>query len=427
MWLTLTLAAAQAAEPCYGFSHEHRVEGDAFWVEWSGDVVSDVDAQAVADMADEAGGVYRDLGWPMTDEPVLIRISEQGSFGIAGLTRTIQCDVGPVPVIDLFIGAWNLDDGLEVTAHEVAHVAEYGHMGAYDDSVASWLWWMEGTATWLTPQVTGHWLWWGHSADDYLSRPQMALHHGLEGFLDDDISDHMYGTTYVAESLAEYAGEDAILATWAWAGPRSGEVLYFPDAVSGAGVDFDAFWAHHLATLPTRQIDRREFIGEVDIAETVSALPADGGGADLEGMGAAIVKFPSSLGDDRRALSVSFDGDPAVPWQVVLVRTNGDEVLDYVPLDVVNGHADGYLPGFSRVSGWLVASPLVREADPRSWSWSAELVKDDRDALPGTVILGDAPSDGGGCATVPGGAVGAAVLALGIAATRRRQGGFGAA
>ncbi len=404
-----------ADEPCYGHSAENRVSTAQFWVEWDGDFLNEAQATVIAEAAEHAADTYRDLGWQFTTEPVVIAVTEQGTYGISGLTRTSVCTTTPVPRIDLFLGQYDESSAVDVTSHEVGHIAEYAYMGAYNDSVDSWLWWMESTATWLTPHADGLWTGWGDTANAYLEHPEMGMHHGLEGFLDDNISAHMYATTYVTETLAEYAGEDAVRATWEYGGAHTGTPILFADAVNGAGVNFDAYWAWHLASLPTRDIERAAYVTETAVADTAGALPADGSGAP-QGLGVEVVRFPSTLGDKKTQLNVSFDGDPAVPWHVVLVRTTGDAVIDYTPLTVTDGHAEGWISGFYRVDGWLVVSPEAIDLTPRAYTWTAEAAKDEG-PMDGLVTLSEAPETGG-CDHVHAGGLLAALAALAVA--RRR-------
>lgn len=417
--LIITAFASQVAlgadEPCYGHSAEHRVATDQFWVEWDGDFLNEAQAAVIGDAAEHAADTYREMGWPFTTEPVVIAVTEQGTFGISGLTRTSDCDAVPVPRIDLFLGQYDESSAVDVTSHEVAHIAEYAYMGAYNDSVDSWLWWMESTATWLTPHADGLWTGWGVTADPYLEHPELAMHHGLEGFLDENVSAHMYATTYVTETLAQYAGDDAVRGTWEYGAAHTGTPILFADAVNGAGVDFDAYWAWHLASLPTRDIERAAYVTETAIAATAGALPDDGSGGP-GGLGVEVVRFPSNLGAKKTQLDVTFDGDPAVPWHVVLVRTTGDTVIDYVPLVVTDGHAEGHVSGFYRVDGWLVVSPEAIDTAPRAYTWSASASKDEG-AMDGLVTLGEAP-DSGGCSHTHAAGLLATLAAL--AAARRR-------
>ena len=408
--------ALAADEPCYGHSATNRVSTDQFWVEWDGTFLDESKATIIAEAAEHAADAYRELGWSFTTEPVVIAVTQQGSFGTSGLTRTSDCSAVPVPRIDLTIGQFDEGVVVDVTSHEVGHIAEYAYMGAYDDAVDSWLWWMESTATWLTPHADGLWTGWGDTANDYLNHPDLGLHHGLEGFLDPEISAHMYGSTYVTETLAEYAGDDAVLATWEYGGTVSGTPIFFPDAVNGAGVDFNAYWDWHLASLPTRDIERNAYVRETAIEATAGALPDDGTGAP-EGLGAQVVRFPSTVGDKKSQLDVTFDGDPAVPWHVVLVRTTGEAIVDYVSLPVTDGHAEGHISGFYRVDGWLVVSPESMDLTPHTYTWSAELAKDEG-PMDGLIALSEAP-DPGGCDHTHTSGLLVALAALAVA--RRRS------
>lgn len=393
MLLLLSLAYAADA-PCYGHDFENRSESAHFWVEWPDGVVPLGGAQVVLQAAEDARTAYkRDLDYRITEEPVVIFVQDLGGSGVSGITQTRDCGGRPVPSVTLHVASWDDADVAEVTAHEIAHVVQYAYMGSYGDSVASWLWWMEGHATWLTPQSTGRWKPWSDTAQDYLDRAALPLHHDVMGFLDPDASAHMYGTTFLVEGLAAWAGEDKVREIWQWGADHSGELVFFPDAIAGVGLEFDAFWADQLARLPTLDVSRPERLTAPAPVEVAAALPAAGTSAGPAGLGVELIHLPAALGAQRRALEVVFDGDPAAPWHVVLARTRDGALLDYVPLPVTDGHAEGTLADFHGVDGWLIASPHAAGSDPLPYRWSADLVANTA-PMDGTVVVVEQP---GGC------------------------------
>jgi MYXO-CTERM domain-containing protein len=428
LWFVAVAPATD--EPCGGHFSELRVSSDHFWVEWQEGVVSEADAADILEWAEHARQIYiDDLGFPFTDQPIIIRVQTDGlmEYSVSGLTRTTSCEgIGYVPTIDLTIGTYDVTDTRSVTSHEVAHAAQYAYMGDYYDSVTSWLWWMEGCATWATSYAIDDWSTWAYESGGYLEHPELGLHHGLVGFLDADVSDHMYGTAWLANYLeASTGGPDAVRSTWAWGAPASGELLFFPDAIAGIGLDFDTFWAGYLAVTTTLDVENGDRVSaRLTPVADVGELPASGG-SEVEtapqGLGWNAIHVDAAAGDKRRALEVTFSGDPEVPWHVVLVRTWDGAVVDYVALEIgSDGQGTGWLSGFDGVDGWIVVSPHAADVTPRDYTWDADLVRDPG-PMDGTVTLGAAP-EVKGCSVVPGGTSAAPVVlaALAILALRRR-------
>ncbi|HMV68095.1 MAG TPA: hypothetical protein PKA64_14705, partial [Myxococcota bacterium] len=364
----LLFAAAHAAGvPCYGHTYDNRADSEHFWVEWADGAIPLGHQEVVLQAAEDARQTYkRDLGYRVTDEPIVISVQSLTASGTSGITQTRDCVGHAIPAITLDIGRWDDDAVAEVTAHEIGHVVQYAYMGSYADSVASWLWWMEGHATWLTPHATNHWGEWADIAQGYLDRAALPLQHDVFGFGDADASYHMYGTAFVVEALAAWAGDDAVRATWEWGKDHAGSPIFFPDAIAGVGQDFDTFWADYLARLPTLDVSRPKHLGAPAAVHTANELPDSGSYDGPGGLGAQIVWLPEFLGAHRRAAAVTFDGDPSIPWHVVLARTREGAVLDYTPLEVTSGHAEGTLHGFDQVDGWIVVSPNTPDALARA-------------------------------------------------------------
>lgn len=420
MWLTLLNAALAAGEPCYGHLFSQRLEGEHYWVEWEPGDLPDDGAQIILDTAEHARSVYLDMGYLITDEPVVITARPFGDSGIAGLTSTRECEQGPVPSVALTIGNWSDRIAEEVTAHEIAHVVQYAYMGSYVDSVASWLWWMEGHATWMTPHATGGWKPYAATAQDYLERIDIALHHDVRGFGDPDASAHMYGTAFVVDAFAAWEGDDGVRSSWSWGGARSGERLFLPTLFAENGVDFEAFWADYLARLPTLDVATPKFLNRPPTISRPNGMPAEGDSPGPETMGVEIVSIPADLGEAKRALDVQFEGDPLAAWRVVLAVTDAEgKLVEYSALQVDGGAARGRVSGFDGYDAWLVVSPGAELEGRAAWSWAAELVKDD-DPQPGAVVLIE--RDLGGCA-VGGLPARWGLGVLGALAVWRRRGG----
>lgn len=419
-----TAAALAASEPCYGHSQVDRADSDHFWLEWPAGVVEPGQADEVLEAMEVAREKWLELGYGFTDGAIVAEIVPLSQQGVSGLTTTKPCGEGLQPFIQLYVGQWDSVDMVDVATHETAHAAQYADMGSYTDGVTSWAWWMEGHATWLTPQADKQWDGWANTVGRYMERVQLPLVHGVEGYLDAEASRHMYGTTWVVHALAELVGEDAVRQTWAWGGERAGQRLSFieaVDAVSPAG--FAAFWGEYLARLPTTQLDTRR---EVDrpLRTRVEALPASGGELGAGGLGVSIVQLPDRLADPDASARFTFDGGD-VGWMVVLAATaRSGALVEYVVLDAADGQAEGWISRFD-VDVWLVASPLNDAVGLQPFTWTAAL-GEVAPPMDGAVVLdpdraGEAAVDGCGC-DHGGAAVGAWAL-LAAAAVRRRRGG----
>jgi MYXO-CTERM domain-containing protein len=434
LWLAL-IAAHAAEEPCYGHAWDDRVDSDHFWVEWEPDAITEEQAVDIASYAEAARTVYVDeLEWQLTERAVLYSVSDTDGPGIGGITQTLPCAGEQVPRIELFMGTYLDTTARNIAAHELAHGSQYAYMGQYLDSVASWVWWMEGVATWMATQADGNVDDWAEVSLGYLDNPHLALHHGVGGYLVQEQSHHMYGTAVLARYMEDvWGGTDTVRATWEWGAASSGEEIWFPDAVVGAGLDFDPFWTRWLATATVADL------GWGDVLErgarpvrVVTRLPSSGAPAEErwpQGLGMNVVQFDREGGEDGKSLEVTFEGDPTPRWHVVLVRTEGAQpgsrVLDYVPLEVdEQGRASGWMSDFDGdVDGFLVVSPEAWTEEGFDYAWTAELARG-RGPMEGTVVLVETPGGGCGCATgsTGGGWEGLVLMAL-AAVLRRRPSG----
>lgn len=431
--MILLLASAFAADPCYAFAHENRLETDHFWVEWDAGLISQREAESVAEWAEKARQDYIDLGWPMTDDPVSIVVSTPllGADSSSGLTRTQPCTdgSGESPRVDLFLGYWEPGYVEGLVAHELGHVAQYGYITPYTDATAMWMWWLESTATWLELKSNANEFAWASTANLYRAAPHVGLHQPQAALLDDVRGGHMYGGTTLVRFLAEnYGGDDLIRATWEWGATRPGQITSLPEMLDAMGLDAEAVWAHWMAFAPTMSFGDDQLEGGIEVIEEIRDLPRnEQPAADVlpQGYGLSAVRFGAKAADSGEAISVSFEGDPGVPWQVVLVRVDGirakSALLDYTPLDVVDGKATGWISGLDKQSAFLVVSPVDTELVGRTWTWSAETI-DDPGPMEGNIVIGggvDEEPNGCGCQS---GESGGLWLLL-LAALRRRQNG----
>lgn len=407
--VALATSTLAADPPCYGHTHEDRVDSEHFWVEWEPEVLTPEQAEDISEYAEESRDVFLSMGWPLTDAVTAYSVVSISGTGFGGFAQTLTCDDSQVPRYELYVGEYRDDAARNVTAHELGHGAQYAFMGNYLDSVTSWAWWMEGTATWLALQVDGDIDRYANDAADYLAEPHLALHHGVAAYISGEAGDHMYGTAWLARFIEHEHGADAILDIWEAGAPSTGEVIAFPQVVDAAGLDFASLWPKYLAVTTTVDSeDADAFSATPPRVASVVELPAAGvveeEGAP-QGYGFAVVHIDAEAGRGRKSLAITFDGDPGVDWHVVLVRADGQgvgaAVLDYVVIPVVAGHGDGWLSDFDGSDhGFLVASPAVVDEEPRGFSWHAQLDRPE-DPMPGTVVLREREAKG--CVTGSGG------------------------
>ncbi|MBK8715776.1 MAG: hypothetical protein IPN32_13660 [Deltaproteobacteria bacterium] len=323
-----------------------------------------------------------------------------------GQCVTVACEDDDVPLCSIFGPAFDDNEHAQTSAHEMGHAFQYALMGSYLDSLASWAWWMEGTASWIEnfyaedPRV------WSR-VGQYVANPQWGLHSDFSDLFAGVRGDHMYGTAVLAYFLEqEYGGPDTVRATWEWGAEHSGEKIFFRDAIEGIGLSFDEVWPHYLATLSVLDLEGGENVEAIPGHMVINALPGEGAppAASLpEGLGFGVVHLPATLGMAGMDLRVELDAEAAVPWHAVLARTDGvtpgSAVLDYAVATWDDaGHGEVVLTGFDgSADAFLVVSPESIEKHPFGYSLRAELVP--AGAADGSTSSDASTTDGGATAT----------------------------
>lgn len=369
-------------EPCYGLAGPTSLEGAHVWVDYPAGV-SDAQAMRVLAAADAAWDIYADeLGWVEPPQPIAVRADPDNDMA-SGQCITMACDGVDVPLCHIYGPAFDGDYEAQTTAHEIGHAFQYALMGSYTDSLTSWAWWMEGTATWIEfayepdPRV------WSR-VDGYVANPQWTLHNDFAELFNGVRGDHMYGTAVLAFFLEQnYGGSDTVRATWEWGAERTGEKIFFRDAIEAIGLSFDEVWPHYLATISVIDLEGGENVGQIPGHTVLSGLPGSGAAPEAsrpEGLGFALVHIPAELGMPGMDLHVQIDADASVPWHAVLARTDGvipgSAVLDYVVAEWDDaGKGELLLPAFDGTADvFLVVSPESIENTPFGYSLAAELV-----------------------------------------------------
>ena len=373
------------AEPCYGLEGTAQVEGRHLWVEYDMSL-SEESATSLTEVCDDAWDVFVDeLGWPAPPGPIAVRADLTADMA-GGQCITVECGAEHVPRCHVFKPAF--DAGLaarnNTAAHEIGHAFQYALMGAYTDSLTSWAWWMEGSATWISHYAQPHASVWS-AMTSYIGNPQWALHNDFQEILNGNRGGHMYGTAVLAFFIDQYyGGPDTVRQTWEWGAEQSGERIFFPDAIEGVGIDFDEFWPHYLATLTVLDLEGGADVGAIPGHMVISELPGAGAPppeARPEGLGIGIVRVPAGLGAEGMDLRVELDVDASVPWHAALAKTDGlepgSEVIEYVRGEFDEaGHAVLVLPNFDgSAEGFLAVSPESIERTQFAYEIAAELVE----------------------------------------------------
>ncbi|MBL8943923.1 MAG: hypothetical protein JNK45_12285 [Myxococcales bacterium] len=370
-------------EPCYGFDGA-SLEGEHVWVDYPTDI-SEAQAMRVVEAADTAWAVYAgELGWAEPQQAIAVR-AEPSNDMAAGQCITVDCDGVDVPRCFVFGSSFDVGAEEQTAAHELGHAFQYALMGNYLDSLTSWAWWMEGTASWIETYYAPHPRVWGR-IDDYLANPQWTLQNDFSDLVSGGRGGHMYGTAVLAFFLDQNYGPDTVRATWEWGAAMSGEKIFFRDAIEGIGLSFAEVWPHYLATITVLDLDGGEEAAALPRHSVLEALPGSGTppAEDLpEGLGFAVFHVPAQLGMPGTDLHVQIHGDPSVPWHTVVARTDGvtpgSAVLDYVVATWDDaGHGELLLPAFDGSRDAFVAvSPESSATGPFAFSISAELVPTD--------------------------------------------------
>ncbi len=322
------------------------------------------------------------MGYAFTDRTILIRVQQAPSGG--GVAQTAACDNGDiVPVITLFTQREG-EPGENTTKHEVAHAVQYAYMGAYLDGVASWPWWMEGSATWMAVHAHGNANYWASDVADYLEKPWLPLHQTAAAYIDTSRTQHMYGTALLASFIEETHGIDTVRATWEAGGAHSGEQIWFPDILTELDIAWEPFWQEFMARVTVVDSPHAVYLSDGPyVEETADRVPASG--EPLEdtrphGYGLSLVKIRKQAAiDGYDELRVEFESDADVPWLAVVVTTKGrkagGKIVDWKPLEVgSNGKGSATIDGFDgSADAWLVVSPQSQLDEGFAYTWSARI------------------------------------------------------
>ncbi len=427
-------APPPARDSCWSWS-DNRLVGDHFVVEWDDGVDEDDAARFLEDLeySWEIEVDERDWDAPDGSDNYLLVAYIQNERTGGAYTTIKSCGGDYIPYIVSGKDSW--DDvkwGATMAAHEFNHAIQFGY------SYAPEFWWWEATATWVEDYVypdTNDWsdYVWGYSANPYIAI-------GASDQQDQEIFWHMYGMAIWAFYLDDYqGGHDTVQQTWEDARGDGGQYTRgAEDMVDDLGLDWETLYNDFTARNAVMDYVQQKYFPEVDLHDTVKALPDDGKSSNSDtpqGYGQNYIKFNDGMGEGD--LVVSFVGSDKTEWSVQLVESKDDVVNRVVTARTEDGVAEVTLTGYGAEEVYLVVSPLTARDDDFDYAWSAELVEaevpDDTGTNGGDDTGGDGSDDPGpveisgpvacGCAsTEPGMAVagGAAIAAI-FAGKRRRS------
>jgi len=373
MLLIPLLPSASAVEPCYGWEQPNVVEGPRISVEYD-DLVDETGARRILDAGEAALDVYDGLGFRLPVGHPSISV-ETDPLGRGGFATTEACGDEFHSKLYVYEGALPVDGGESTTAHELFHAVQYGYDPSSEFTLlfAVWPWWAEATANWAEAQAwpdrTGH-----HAAlIRYLDNGRLALHQDLTALLDPTRQSFLYATSMVAFTLADREGPQAIRDTLEVGVRTPGELAWFPDVLAELGIDFDAFWADHLARLPTVDHAFGRDLGVQPVPR--SSLRAVPDRVDSEptlapqGLGWALHRIEPDV-PVGTPLSVTFRGAAGPRWHVVLVTARRDRPgAPHTP--VFTGVTDGATPLEATIDLvdplWIVVSPEIDSDEGQSY------------------------------------------------------------
>ena len=319
------------------------------------------------------------------------------------------------PMIVLHPGNLDAPAGAGPTvAHELYHAVQHA-TGAYVywdmDDPRAWYW--EASASWVMGEVFPEDDGQAGLLQGYAYFPHLSVHHFEYATADGGIEQlHQYGAFIFLRYLSEQVADAMLIRdSWVGAGPydlpleRLDELLVDEDPDLGIDAVFPEFaaasatWDYQLGDLYAWWLDYvSEYYPGQDhrVADRVYGDGTDGweeADEELqpEELAYNIIEYRSP---DEGEYRVGLDGDPDVPWALVVVIET-DEGAQYQRVDVVDGSGEGLVEVPDDASVYLAISVLttggpVGQSHP--YSYRIDLVQDGEPTNPEP----EAPGAGGG-------------------------------
>lgn len=323
----------------------------------------------VADRAQDALEIQVDhLGWRlppgMPEHPLMIYLSAQSEGG--GVTTTKDCGGVEMPVIAFTQDALiDPDWGAETIAHEVHHAIQH----AYGDPQ---LWFWEATATWMQRQVVPEGTAWTYWLPAWADRPWMGM--AASGQQSPTVLGHMFGMVVWPMYLEELAGDAQLVQDLWLASEDLGADATQSELLAAVGQGMEEHHAPFLAALAARSWRQADLMLP-PVSTAVDTLPAEGDApqdALPEPYGALFVRIDAGAIDSDR-VRVTANGDPSVPWTVVVVSETASGAR-WDRLGENGGVASGLVDVPTELQAmWIAMSP--RSEQPRGGhavSWRVE-------------------------------------------------------
>jgi MYXO-CTERM domain-containing protein len=384
---------ATPTDTCFGQQYSNRLTSEHFSVEWESGVMSS-QAQGFLDALETSYDTeIGEYGWnaPDGDGRYLMATFIQQGNSASAYTTVQSCGGMYIPYIVAYSGSFSGSIGTwsdSMASHEFNHSLQFTY------SYAPEFWWWEATATYVQHLVMPD-PWWDQYITGYSSQPWIAL--GASDQQDQDIFWHMYGMELFGFYLDNYqGGTDIVRQTWQASSRQRGQYDWSAeDFTEAIGLDWQELYIDFITRNTVMDYDLHRLMGSITLTDTVRSLPASGEGSGTtrpQGYGQNYILLQG--GFDSGDLHVSFEGDPDVPWVVVLaeVTSNSVERSEYSIIED-NGEGEVTLPNVGDRDVYLVVSPLDADDTKHSYSWTAEIVQPD-DTDPDTT--GDSGTDPGG-------------------------------
>jgi hypothetical protein len=266
---------------CFGYDSDNNIDTDHFSVQWDDGLITSTQAQAFADSLEESWDVeVGELGWR---EPagaprykMLVRVEDMGGGGAGAYTTVDWCAGEYQAYVVASSSSFSSGDWYKTMAcHELHHAIQYDYGFAHE------FWWWEASATWMEEHVYPSLNDWANALYVYSLVPYMGLNANANsggGGGSEYLFYHTYAMGIFGMFLDQHVGgNELMMATWEEGLSESCQYcLWLPDAVEGAGEDFDAVYAEFLATNAVMEYDDRVWLSTPALSDDVYSLPAEG-------------------------------------------------------------------------------------------------------------------------------------------------------
>ncbi|MBN1336125.1 MAG: hypothetical protein JXB39_09205 [Deltaproteobacteria bacterium] len=438
---------------CLGEVGAYHLLGEHFVVEWDSSAVAGYAERFLESLEYAWEQEVETFGWKAPtsapEYPILAYIYDYSSYAGAYTSVEWCSGYGYVPYIVAYSGSFSWESwAQDMAAHEFNHTIQFS------TSMSPDFWYWEATAVWMQEEVYPSHNIWSDYVVAYTEYPWIGQNAWSQQ--SHEIFYHMYGMAIFNFYLSEYHGGHAVVRDmWGWAADHTSSYMEEPiwNVAEGLGLDWEELMDGFMSVVTVMDFADHRYFPDVRIQDAVTELPSSGTSGTSrapQSLGQNFVLFDDGLFGSGEDLRVTFDGDDAVPWFVILVAEDDGEIEETVKVEVDDlGVGEAWItPRGGDV--WLVVSPWDvnaygtaynwDRATVYTYGWSAELGTEPEDTgtpddtgIPDTdPDLPARPGDGDddeastcGCASTPSTGSRAALAGLLLAATillwRRRS------